>query len=872
MASPIADAIVGRTLPPRKSYLFLRYLEDLKYAMLHTVCPILRPTIYYVDFTLGNDANAGTSPNAAWKNISQINTFLSAQARSFIAIALKCGEKWDVTVGINIPSNTSDFALCAYGTGVNPLINAYTSTLASGGTLFAPGTGGRYTTAISQPGDIRMTANRKKIFRKVASTLEVENTPDSWYWSGGTLHLHCTNEAGSAVDPDTFAWEYTLASTTDDCGIDVATGATRIRIDSIDCPGWGCDGAADPLNQNYGIRIAPTGTDIVLVTNCDARRSARHSMGRYSLGSGGLDMWLDNFTGGVTEAGGVPFVSYASAGSQETFVDGLDVDEGALPLTAARTYCEGYAALSHTNPGNTAGLVVFRNIRARKHPQNFGCHSIGSIENVPHFTDGNNASGVFINCLLEKADGTGSNGTYKSQGPAVGVLDIGSMYYYQPRNTAAGGLCMTGDRDWRGSWVDVSLQIDFNRAIYTDTLIGLINPDNITPKVAVALFDGCHFDIHCNSTTRFAISYWAAYADAGLNTTLVSYADGTIWKNGVWTVHRPARGSRTIPICRTGLRDTASSHQYSAFFNETPSGSLVGTANGTGIVNLSQPPAFGVPPQPSSLLVGAGEPGREYDSLLRQRSMTSTTIGAFECQPTSAFATTPAEYADAVRAELAAELARIDVATSSRNATTPPTVAAIRQEMDLNSTQLIQIAASASAANVAAVSAASQTTPAAQRAALGMAAADMDTQLSGLTGEIQAVQPGLTQPRVNFEAARPYQLDLVSMADGTYKAVGRTSRAVKLRPMDLGSVGITCQIFTGKVFGDRFVKTVGTPTLSGDANDLTVEAAGPRDASAMVTFKGTSTASDERECTFDMTMDGTNEPFPVTFDVEVFPN
>jgi hypothetical protein len=54
---------------------------------------------------------------------------------------------------------------------------------------------------------------------------------------------------------------------------------------------------------------------------------------------------------------------------------------------------------------------------------------------------------------------------------------------------------------------------------------------------------------------------------------------------------------------------------------------------------------------------------------------------------------TLAAIATAVRSELTTELGRIDVAVSSRNATTPPTVAAIRAEMDANSTQLAAIVA-----------------------------------------------------------------------------------------------------------------------------------------------------------------------------------
>lgn len=57
---------------------------------------------------------------------------------------------------------------------------------------------------------------------------------------------------------------------------------------------------------------------------------------------------------------------------------------------------------------------------------------------------------------------------------------------------------------------------------------------------------------------------------------------------------------------------------------------------------------------------------------------------------TSSFPTVPTatENATAVRTELATELARIDVAVSTRNAVTPPSVEQIREEMDNNSVKL----------------------------------------------------------------------------------------------------------------------------------------------------------------------------------------
>jgi len=71
-----------------------------------------------------------------------------------------------------------------------------------------------------------------------------------------------------------------------------------------------------------------------------------------------------------------------------------------------------------------------------------------------------------------------------------------------------------------------------------------------------------------------------------------------------------------------------------------------------------------------------------------------------------------AAVASQVRTELTTELGRVDVAVSSRNATTPPTAAAIRTEMDSNSTKLanLDVAVSTRAEAVSAGSGAYQIT------------------------------------------------------------------------------------------------------------------------------------------------------------------
>ena len=73
---------------------------------------------YYVDFTGGNDANAGTSSASPWKTLSKVN---SASYDAGDSVLFKKGESWygDVTVKRN------DLHFGAYGTGAKPVISGF---------------------------------------------------------------------------------------------------------------------------------------------------------------------------------------------------------------------------------------------------------------------------------------------------------------------------------------------------------------------------------------------------------------------------------------------------------------------------------------------------------------------------------------------------------------------------------------------------------------------------------------------------------------------------------------------------------------------------------------------------------------------------
>jgi hypothetical protein len=192
-----------------------------------------------------------------------------------------------------------------------------------------------------------------------------------------------------------------------------------------------------------------------------------------------------------------------------------------------------------------------------------------------------------------------------------------------------------------------------------------------------------------------------------------------------------------------------------------------------------------------------------------------------------------------------------------------PTAAEIRAEMDVNSTQLAggifsNLLFEAVADSVSAVLADTAYMQPRVPAAGTLATTDD-------VGDITLSQ---TPPnRSNYDAARAYQFDVVSMSDGTYKAVGRTAKQARFRPGAIQGDGIPVQIFMDKLFGSTKVRTVGTPTISGGS--LTVDDPMVRDTSAMFVFDGTATAGEERTATVLVTMD-TGESIPVTIDVKVF--
>jgi hypothetical protein len=686
----LTEALVGRSIPPRTSVDFLRYSREVQTALL-AACPLSRATTYYISPT-GSDAAAGSFA-APWLTVDKVNDMLRDNVITNTAFLFADNGVWGEDVGIEVEADDDNNSIGSYGSGRSPLIHAFTTVFATGGTLWTDAGAGtaHYATMATAPGGVRIRSDRYRILRKVADATECGNTLKCWFWtsaSGGRLYVHLTTTptTSTAYDPDNATYggvECTLASMTDDDGIIIMPGATGIRIDGVVCDGWGFDGGE--VNQKYGIKSCATNSDRHLITNCGAFYNARHNMGHYDTEGGGTGVdglvgWADIYCGGVTEDSGVPLVFYAAQGGYEDWVFNVEVSIGSLPLSATRVTAEGAPVICHTNSSFSPGFVCVMNARMPKHPQGFGCHSNVILADFHLNGDvtPDTCRGVTINEWLEEAEGTGSGGLSSgsviltSSPPLTGTVAISPKWNFKPTNNTQESLCVSGTAGRASGWW-INPEIFVNLGVnWTANYCGLINGADSANATQCKLWGGT-----LKVLNKVNKHFFIFYDGLGDNETWVPRVDGSEIVNMAGGMIRNDNSALTNPLFHTGLRNTAIYQRQNAWFGISANGTLIGVSNTPGLIALASPPIFGVGPALSSALVGGGEVLNAYDNSLQLRSMSGPTIGASEYLPASSFGTTPAEAADAIRIELATELSRIDVATSTRNSTTPPTANAI---------------------------------------------------------------------------------------------------------------------------------------------------------------------------------------------------
>lgn len=832
-AQAIAVSLTGRAMPSMLTADGLRWADQLTAAVLNA-CPLARGTTYYFAQS-GNDTTGNGSEATPWQTIAKAQTTLTASSGN-IALVFKRGDTWEEQTGLNVDKN--NVTVGAYGsTGARPLWNNFANKFASGGTLWTLASGNRYTTTVADIGGIREQLNRlDKAYRKVSSTGEVESTPNSYYWASNTLHLHATNAAGTAVDPDTIAFEYTLAAATDDSGIDVAAGVTGVRIDSIRCDGWGLDGAA--VNQEYGIKAQTSGTNVVAVTNCEAYYSARHNLGHNAgaAASGGFVLWSGCRYGYCTEPVAATWVSYCGLGGQEDVVIGCEAAYGSLPASATRNFVEGEAGLCHTNGGSyyVALQLLIDNLVSA--PANgFGCH-IGYVTSnpsaAPPAVTPADCKHVQIGTRMDKAVGTGGNGGSVGHMLAQpNCLEIGGRYQFVPLNCTSDSIASIAPTGWT---VNTAVEIDLTNAGMTESVFGLYNP---VVTANAPKFWGCHVNVISNGTTDFALNFRRAL---DLNEAHDASAE---FVGGVYSVRRTNPAS-TADVIRVGMPNTATAQRRNAYFGLSADSANVGSASAANTITLGSLPAFAGAAFPASPLLAGGEGGLcEYDLLRRSRHPTAPAIGPLEVASQ--------ELQRPTAAEIVALIEGGDVGTRlSELVTDTSDIALVANTVN---TKLGTPAGASVSADIAAIE--SQTDD------IGVAGAGLTALAS--QASVDAIEVGETQPRVNRKPDPAFTVKVSRRADGTHKATS----PVRITP---GAIdGVFAFVDVSPVFGaDNFVRTVGTPSVEAGGS-ITASAEGPRDTYAVIELDGTATASEERTITVPVTMDS-GTTINVVFDVVVF--
>lgn len=666
----IAEALVGRTTPARTSVDFLRYAQEVQAAAL-AAAPITRATTYYIS-TTGSDAAAGTII-APWQTIDKVNDTLRDNVVTNTAFLFARNGVWAEDVGIEVEADDDNVTIGAYGTGAAPQLHAFTTSFATGGTLWTDAASNtRYTaTLATAPGWVRIKGDRNRILRKVADATECTNTQNSWYWASNTLHVHVTQTPTSttAYDPDSSTYgggiECTLTTMTDDDGIAILSGATGVRVDSVRCDGWGMDGTES--NQKYGIRAGATGTNLQVITNCSSHYASRHNLGHYDTeggGTGGLVVWGDVKCGGIYEDVGVPMVFYAGSGDHEDWVFNVEVDVGSLPLTATRAVVEGMPVYAHTSGGTSPGFICIMNLRVPKHPQGFGCHTFCSLADFDVNADvsPDTCKGVIINEWLEEAEGTGCAATgVTSFPPMSGTVSIGGTYNFKPYQTSVESICYHATAaKANGWWINPNIKVHLGVG-WTGTWCGMFNGANSAGALQCKI-QGATIEV----VNRVAKNFVLWYDGLGDTDAATGYVDGSELSNSVVSMIRNDPLTVSAPVMRIGLRNTSTYLRNNAYFGLSADGTYVGVSNTANAVTLARAPIFGVAPSAASSLLGGGEVGRAYDALLRERSMSGPTIGANEYLPANSYGTTLLEIVEGIDDNST----KMDVAVSTRLAPT----------------------------------------------------------------------------------------------------------------------------------------------------------------------------------------------------------
>lgn len=207
-------------------------------------------TTYYVDATLGADANSGTSPDSAWKTLYHVS---HASLQPGDCVLLKRGETWKDEV-LDVPaSGAADRPIIfgAYGSGAKPIIDATVpvpgALEASTWTAFSDHVWSMTPPYNEHPGRLWLSGSE----HVKAKSLDTLDSTYRWFYDytePGKLYVWADSNPASAYTSIVKAWSKGNAM--------VISGRNHVIVQNLDLRGGG-----------HALQIQ--GSDYVTVEYCD---------------------------------------------------------------------------------------------------------------------------------------------------------------------------------------------------------------------------------------------------------------------------------------------------------------------------------------------------------------------------------------------------------------------------------------------------------------------------------------------------------------------------------------------------------------------------------------------------------------------------
>lgn len=821
-------------------------------------CPIARTTTYYFDSEADDDSGDGLTPETAKKTISAMNTVLAASGT--VNVKLKAGSRWRTTTEVDANNNS----VSAYGTGPAPILSGFTQTIASGGSAWTNATGDRWTTTdITDCGWIRdQNSDWGTVYREVTSTGEVESTAYSWFASGGTLHIN----AGSGIDPNDIDWEATPASGSSYSGI-ILSGHGG-RVDGIVCVGQDCIGTT---NQSYGIKAEQGGNQVACITNCQTYYHPNHNIGHNVTGTAGGRTLVANCTYGWCKSDAYTGIDYNSDGDQESIWLDCKPLYGSLPQDATRNYCVGRGVYAHTSGGaNYVGSIHVINMDLGTSA--LGVDDIARIANRGDYSaDPSDAKLVVYRCTAPEA-----NGRKVVMGHS-NVAHVACEIFSKPESSFTDEQFATLS-DTRGFVASCKYTLDITQP--TMTQFGMHNPSSNDSMVPV--FVNNHVHVITDSVDVWFWNRDLYLAGAGSDTHQVYCFNNLFTATVTGGEANPGFGNSpttTLEANRNAFFGYEANSERGAYDNwqnnleldylpsTFPDGPLA-YAGDTTYSLLPQVNLYGEKLDTAGESIGPY--GRTVPASLAMGTIPTPAAIRTEVDSNS---TQLALIVEDTGTTLPATLSSID--TGSVRSTTVDTVTSQTQLVltagpdfdDALNNQVI-VLTDATNNDYESVRVITDYVGSTKTATLNAAA---DFTVAAADGvKVYATSPRLdaavsavestTQPRINY--APTVKLKLASRNDGVYVC----NKPVRLLPGTFDvekTIGIDCT----PVFGSKVqVATIGDCTVSGGS--ITATGLGPRDEYAMIQLDGTATASETQTVDVELTMDNGDKVI-ARFEIEV---